>query len=192
MDASASAEDNLVGEAASLDTRPEIDDIYSRSSPTSPYDGTSWRMVEYTCNDSFARRTRLSGPTGGNSSESPARQLRLYWLGWVGDPHLEGLLLEGSASDMMDDCSSKREDRGAEWESSEPTLRVYSQPYYNRASLCEGVNEIATDAINRDHPKRQLPPLPSHRHSKVSIRSSTCNFVLCQRSYTSDKVKCRM
>jgi hypothetical protein len=94
VDVAASAEDNLVGEVASLDTRLEIDDMYSRSDSTSPYDGSSRRRVEYTCNESFASRTRFSGPTGGNLSESPAHQLPSHGFGEVGDSHYVRATLE--------------------------------------------------------------------------------------------------
>jgi hypothetical protein len=85
--AAASAEDNLVGEVASLDTRPEINDMHSRSAATSPYDGSSRRRVEYTWDESFASRTKFSGPIGGNFPESPVHQLPMLGFGAVGDSH---------------------------------------------------------------------------------------------------------
>jgi hypothetical protein len=87
--------------------------MYSRSDATSPYDGSSRRRVEYTCNESFTSRTKFSGLTGGNSTELPAHQLSLLGFGEVGDSRsLKGQLLKGPVSDMMYDCLSKREDRG--------------------------------------------------------------------------------
>jgi hypothetical protein len=79
--------------------------MYSRSATTSPYDGSSWRRVEYTCNESSATRTRFSGLTGGKYPESPAHQLLPLGFGEVRDSHSKGQLLERSGSGMVDDST---------------------------------------------------------------------------------------
>jgi hypothetical protein len=123
--------------------------------------------VEYTCNESFASRTRFSGPTGGNLTESPAHQLPLLGFGKVNDSHsLKGQLSKGFASDMMYDCSSKREDRDDRRESSEPMLRLHEEYTHSLARTapaiggelaalphlsCDGVHRSSTDAVDRDH-----------------------------------------
>ena len=86
----------------------------SRSTATSPYDGSARRSVEYTCSESCASRTRFSEPTGGGVilTESPAHQLPLHGFGEVRDSRSQGQLLKGSTLDMTDDYSSKREDHG--------------------------------------------------------------------------------
>jgi hypothetical protein len=86
--------------------------MYSRSAATSPYDGSSRRRVEYTCNESFATRTRFSGSIGKKYPESPAHQLPPLGFGEVRDSHLKGQLLEGSAPDMMDDSKDCGDRKG--------------------------------------------------------------------------------
>jgi hypothetical protein len=50
----------------------------------------------------------------------------------------------------------------------------------------------STNAVNQDHSRGQLPPLPSYRRSGGPIQLSARRFVFCRGSCASDKVECRM
>ena len=157
-------------------------------------------MVEYTCNESSASRTRVPGLTAGNTTESPStitarirlgRRLTLIRtsLEKVCVGHDQWLLVQARGSRRQKERAASRC-----WDYTRRVLTASREPR-GRSRWLAGLATRpfvrgSTGFHQRCHSRGQPRPLPSHRHSEVLTRLSTGGFVVCRRSCMSDEVEC--